>query len=381
MRNVLPSYRKSLIAVSLLAVLAVSTAEAADQQAGGQAPRAVAVDVVKLETQPVEVTTKLPGRTSAYRVAEVRPRVAGIIIKRNFVEGSMVEKGDVLYQIDPATYQVALDSAKADLASAQATLEKSRLQAERYKDLVQNRAISKQDYEDAMATFRAGEASVMSAKAAVKSAQINLDYTHITAPISGRIGKSYVTEGALVTANQTDYLSTIQQLDPLYVDLSQSSTEALKLRLKAQQQNSQELSGIKVTLDDGTPIKQEASLQFADVTVNETTGTVSLRALLPNPNHLLLPGLFVRADVPIESHDSAILVPQVAVSRDAKGQAHVKVVNAENKIEDRNIAVERIIGSDWLVTDGLAAGDQVVVSGLQKIQVGSLVAPAVKTAQ
>lgn len=203
-----PLPRKSLLALGLVAALTGYQAQAADPAAG--APRAVAVDVVQLIQQPLEITTKLPGRTSAYRTAEVRPQVAGIVIKRLFTEGSLVKQGDVLYQIDPSTYQVALESAKASLASAQATLDKSKLQADRYEDLVKNRAISKQDYEDALATYRAAQASVMSAEAAVKSAQINLDYTKIKAPISGRIGKSSVTEGALVTANQTTYLATIQ---------------------------------------------------------------------------------------------------------------------------------------------------------------------------
>lgn len=370
-----PLPRKSLLALGLVAALTGYQAQAADPAAG--APRAVAVDVVQLIQQPLEITTKLPGRTSAYRTAEVRPQVAGIVIKRLFTEGSLVKQGDVLYQIDPSTYQVALESAKASLASAQATLDKSKLQADRYEDLVKNRAISKQDYEDALATYRAAQASVMSAEAAVKSAQINLDYTKIKAPISGRIGKSSVTEGALVTANQTTYLATIQQINPLYVDLSQSSTEVMKMRLQAKG-SEQKLSGIKVFLDDGTLIGQEASLQFADVTVNETTGTVALRALIPNPDYLLLPGLFVRADVPMEKRDAALLVPQVAVSRDAQGKAHVKVVNSENKVEDRVVETERMIGTNWLVNAGLNAGDSVVVSGLQKIQVGSLVAPTPK---
>jgi membrane fusion protein, multidrug efflux system len=373
MSKVFPLPRKSLLALGLMGALAGFQAEAAD----ATQPRAVAVDVVKLVQQPIEITTKLPGRTSAYRVAEVRPQVAGIVIKRLFKEGSLVKKGDVLYQIDPSTYQTTLDSAKASLASAQASLDKSKLQADRYADLVKKRAISEQDYEDAQATYRAAQANVMSAEASVKSAQIDLGYTKIKAPISGRIGKSYISEGALVTANQTTYLSTIQQLDPLYVDLSQSSSAVIKMRLQTQGEN-QKVSGIKVTLDDGTPITQEASLQFSDVTVNESTGTVALRALLPNPNNLLLPGLFVRAEVPVDSRENAILVPQAAVTRDAKGDAHVKVVNSENKIEDRIIMPDQIVGKNWLINSGIRAGESVVVSGLQKIKVGSLVAPTIK---
>lgn len=372
MPNTFPLPRKSLLALGLMFAL-TGYANAADPEPAQ--PKAVAVDVVQLSQQPLEITTKLPGRTSAYRTAEVRPQVAGIVIKRLFTEGSLVESGEVLYQIDPATYQVALDSAKASLASAQATLERSKLQSERYADLVKSRAISTQDYEDALATYRAAEASVMSAKASVQSAQINLAYTKIKAPISGRIGKSTVTEGALVTANQTNYLATIQQLDPLFVDLSQSSGDVMKMRMR-NNGTEQQLSGIKVTLDDGTAIGQEATLQFSDVTVNESTGTVGLRALLPNPDQLVLPGLFVRADVPVEKRDNAILVPQIALSRDAKGDAHVKIVNSENKIEDRLVEVDRIIGTNWLVNSGLNDGDVVVVNGLQKIKDGALVAPS-----
>lgn len=370
MMKTFPFYRQSLIAIGLTLALTGCQPEA-QKVAVNQAPQAVAVDTVVIQPRPVELTTRLPGRTSAYRVAEVRPQVAGIILKRFFVEGSMVKSGDVLYQIDPATYEASLDSAKADLASANATLIKAKLQVDRYKGLVKKRAVSEQDYEDAQATYRAAVASVMAGEAAVKSAQINLDYTKIKAPISGRIGKSAVTEGALVTANQTDYLATIQQLDPLYVDLSQSSNELLKM--KKQTASNQKLSGIKLSLDDGTKIDQEATLQFADVSVDEKTGTVNLRALLPNPNQALLPGLYVRADVPVEKRKNGILVPQAAVSRDVQGQAHVMLVDDNNKVQDQVIVTNRIIGPDWLVDSGLKAGDKVIVNGLQNIQVGRTV--------
>ncbi|MGX9418258.1 efflux RND transporter periplasmic adaptor subunit [Vibrio sp. RC27] len=374
-----PLPRKSVLALGLMVALTgYANAEGPEGMPGGGAPRATAVDVVQLKPESVEITTKLPGRTSAYRTAEVRPQVDGLIIERLFTEGSLVKSGEVLYKIDPATYQVELDSAKASLASAQATLESSKLQEERYAELVKSRAISTQDYEDARATYRAAEANVMAAQAAVSSAKINLAYTKIKAPISGRIGKSTVTEGALVTANQTSYLATIQQLDPLFVDLAQSSSEVMKIRMSSKGTD-QEFSGIKVTLDDGTEIEEKASLQFADVTVDESTGTVGLRALLPNPNHLYLPGLYVRADLPIEKREGAILVPQKALSRDSQGNAYVMVVNQENTIESRSVVVDRIVGSDWLVNSGLQDGDTVVVSGLQKIQVGSSVEPTVTT--
>ncbi|SJL83591.1 efflux RND transporter periplasmic adaptor subunit [Vibrio palustris] len=379
MTKVLPKYRNTMIAIGLAVALTGCDKEASNQ--GEQPPKAVSVDTVTIHPQSVEITDKLPGRTSAYRIAEVRPQVEGIITKRLFVEGSKVEKGDVLYQIDPATYEAKLASAKADLASAEATLQRSKLQAERYEGLVKNRAISQQDYEDAMATFRANKAAVMASKAAVKTAQINLDYTKIKAPISGRIGKSNFTEGALVTANQSNYLATIQQLDPLYVDLSQPSSTMMKLRQRAKEkakdtgESATKLSGITITLDDGTKIPQKATLQFADVSVNESTGTVNIRALLPNPDDTLLPGLFVRATVPIASKEQAFLVPQPALTRDPQGQAHVFVVDDKDKVADRMVTTERMLGSNWIVTDGLKDGDQIITTGLQSIHPGTLVAP------
>ncbi len=376
MGKVLPNISKSVLALGLAVALAGCQDESSTQ--AQQQVMAVAVDSIVAHPQAVEVTDRLPGRTSAYRSAEVRPQVDGILLKRLFVEGSSVKKGDVLYQIDPSTYEVALDSAKADLESSQATLEKAKMQADRYEGLVKNRAISQQDYEDALATYREAKASVMAAKAAVKSAQINLGYTKIKAPISGRIGKSIVSEGALVTAAQSDYLATIQQIDPLYVDLSQPSSEVLKLRQHAKADNganAKKLSGIKLTLDDGTKIEQEATLQFADVSVDESTGTVTLRALLPNKDQLLLPGLYVRASVPVDYKEDAFLIPQVAVTRDTQGNAHVKVVGADNKVEDRPVTADRVVGQNWLITAGIKEGDQIIVSGLQKINDGVLVAP------
>jgi membrane fusion protein, multidrug efflux system len=370
MTRVFPLYRQTLIAVGLAVALTGCQPEAAEQTSAPQA-RAVAVDAVVMTPQHIELTSTLPGRTSAYRVAEVRPQVEGIVTKRFFVEGSTVKQGEVLFQIDPASYEVALQSAKASLASAQATLDSAKLQSDRYKGLIAKRAISQQDYEDAEATYRQALASVMSAKASVKSAQINLDYTKIKAPISGRIGVSNVTEGALVTANQTTYLATIQQLDQLYVDMSQTSAEVMKLRRHAQ--SNDKLGGIKLTLDDGTAIEQEATLQFADVSVNEETGTVTVRALVPNADGALLPGLYVRAAVPTEVRDDAIMVPQAAVSRDVTGKAHVMVVDAENKVVDSIIEASRVVGKSWLVESGLKAGDKVIISGLQKVSPGSVV--------
>jgi len=375
MTKVLPLFSKSVLALGLAVALMGCQDESSTQVQSPQS-HAIAVDSITVHPQPVEITDKLPGRTSAYRIAEVRPQVDGIIRKRLFVEGSSVKKGAVLYQIDPSTYEVALDSAKADLASSLATLEKAKMQADRYQGLVKNHAISEQDYEDAMATYREDKAAVLAKKAAVKSANINLGYTKIKAPISGRIGKSIVSEGALVTANQTDYLATIQQIDPLYVDLSQPSSEVIKLRQHAMDDNgnqAKKLSGIKLTLDDGTKIKQEATLQFADVSVDESTGTVTLRALLPNKDQLLLPGLYVRANVPVDYQENAFLIPQAAVTRDAMGNAHIKVIGSDSKVVDRKITASRVIGKNWLVTSGVKDGDKIIVSGLQKIKDGVLV--------
>ncbi|EQB8918292.1 efflux RND transporter periplasmic adaptor subunit [Vibrio fluvialis] len=365
-----------LTAIVATVALAGCQPEATPQAASNGAPPPVAVDVVKINTQPVEVTSTLPGRTSAYRIAEVRPQVSGIVTNRLFVEGSMVNKGDVLFELDPSTYKAALASAKANLAKSEATLAQAEFQAKRYRELVAKKSVSQQDYEDAQASYKEALASVEASKANVNSAQINLGYTKIAAPISGRIGRTLITEGALVTANQTDALATIQQLDPLYVDLSQPSNELLKLRQSAGKGN-QELSGIELFLDDGTPIEQRATLQFAEVSVNEKTGTVNVRATIPNPDQFLLPGLYVRASVPTEHRDDGILIPQSAVSRDARGQASVLIVNDQNQVESRNIVANRTIGNQWLVDSGLNAGEQVIVKGLQKVRAGSNVTPNV----
>ncbi|AJQ93423.1 efflux RND transporter periplasmic adaptor subunit [Gynuella sunshinyii] len=363
----------SLLLLSSAAMLTGCGSEeknAAGSVQGG--PPAVEVETITVSTQPLDITTRLSGRTSAYRVAEVRPQVEGIVLKRLFVEGSTVESGQVLYQIDPVRYEATLANAEAELAKAQANLVSARLQAERYRGLVDRKMVSQQANDDAEASFRQAEAVVKAAQASVRSAKINLDYTQVKAPISGQIGRSTVTEGALVTANQTSAMATIKQLDPLYVDLSQSSTDLLRLRRQAGE-NSKQLSGIKVILDDGTVVEQPATMQFADVSVSEDTGTVTVRALLPNTNQFLMPGLYVRAEVPVEHREEAILVPQVAVTRDPTGGAQVMLVNAESKVEVRPIVVSQIIGTSWLVDSGLKAGDQVIVSGLQKIQPGASV--------
>ena len=315
-----------------------------------------AVGVVTLKEQPVPLLAELPGRTDPYAVSEIRPQVSGIIKQRLFTEGSVVKAGQPLYQIDPAPYRAVYDSAEASLEAA-------KVKAERYGALVKLNAIAPQDYDTAQAAYK-------QALAAVQTAKINLDYTRITAPISGRIGASAVTQGALVTANQANALATISTLDPIYVDIDQSSEEvlALKRAMQAGQLDRSPSTAARVTLSlsDGTPYNHEGRLQFTDVTVNQATGTVQLRALFPNPDGLLLPGLYVRATI-VEGVDAhGILVPQAAIGRDPKGQATALVVDAKNIARMRLLKTGRVVDGQWQVLDGLKAGDRVIVDGLMK---------------
>ncbi|EEA6884743.1 multidrug efflux RND transporter periplasmic adaptor subunit AcrA [Salmonella enterica subsp. enterica serovar Hartford] len=344
-----------------------------DQQGGQQMPE---VGVVTLQTEPLQITTELPGRTVAYRIAEVRPQVSGIILKRNFVEGSDIEAGVSLYQIDPATYQATYDSAKGDLAKAQAAANIAELTVKRYQKLLGTQYISKQEYDQALADAQQATAAVVAAKAAVETARINLAYTKVTSPISGRIGKSSVTEGALVQNGQASALATVQQLDPIYVDVTQSSNDFLRLKQElANGSLKQENGKAKVDLvtSDGIKFPQSGTLEFSDVTVDQTTGSITLRAIFPNPDHTLLPGMFVRARLQEGTKPTALLVPQQGVTRTPRGDATVLVVGADNKVETRQIVASQAIGDKWLVTDGLKAGDRVVVSGLQKVRPGAQV--------
>lgn len=331
------------------------------------------VGIVTIAAQPLNITTELPGRTSAYRIAEVRPQVTGIILKRNFVEGSDVKAGSSLYQIDPATYQAQYNNAKALLSQAQANAAIAHLTVKRYKPLLGTNYISKQDYDQAVATARQDDASVEAAKASLDSAQINLAYTRVTAPISGRIGKSTVTEGALVSNGQSTALTTIQQLDPIYVDVTQSSNDFLRLKKEMEDGTLEQSNGkanVRLLLENGTEYAQKGTLEFSDVTVDETTGSITLRAVFPNPQHNLLPGMFVRARLDSGINNNAILVPQQGVSRTPRGDATVMVVDKDNKVEVRSIVAAQAIGDNWLVTSGVKSGDRVIVSGLQKIRPG-----------
>ncbi len=332
------------------------------------------VGVVIVRTEPVTLTMELSGRISPQMVAEVRPQVGGIILKRLFTEGSEVKAGEPLYQIDPATYQAAYSSAKAALAKAEANGFTIRQKSERYKQLVAISAVSRQEYDDATAALKQAEADIEAGKAAVETARINLAYTKITAPIAGKIGRSTVTPGALVTANQATALATIQQLDPVYVDVTQSSADLLRLKRNLA---SGELKGnepgqatVKLLLEDNSTYPQTGTLKFSEVTVDQSTGSVILRAQFPNPNHLLLPGMFVRGLIQEGVRDQVMLVPQRGVSRDPAGNAIALVAGENDVVERRVLKTERTVGDAWLVTDGLKVGERVIVEGIQRIRPG-----------
>ncbi|MBP8214166.1 MAG: efflux RND transporter periplasmic adaptor subunit [Propionivibrio sp.] len=346
------------------------------QSAVNTAPKDPEVGVVTLALQSTTLKSELAGRTAAQMVAQIRPQVGGIVQKRAFTEGAMVKAGELLYQIDPASYQSTQASAKASLARAEATAASARLKAKRQADLFAIEAISQQDNEDAQTALQQAEADVASARAALETATINLERTRIVSPIAGRVEASTVTPGALVTANQETALTTVQQLDPIYVDIPQSSLEVLQLR-KALASGSLKSEGdaarIQLVLEDGSTYAHEGKLQFAGVTVNTTTGAVTLRALVPNPEHLLMPGMYVRAHLDKGTDPEALLVPQPAIGRDNTGKATALVVNAENKVEQRKVVVAEAIGSNWRVTDGLKAGERVIVEGSSKVRPGQSV--------
>jgi membrane fusion protein, multidrug efflux system len=349
------------------------------------------VAIVTVAPERTVLTTELPGRTSAYLVAEIRPQVSGLIQSRLFREGANVKAGDLLYQIDPAPYQAALNQARAalataeaDLVTAEANIPAIRSRAERLKGLVAIHAVSQQDYDDASAALRQSEAnlaarraSVEISRAAVESARINLAYTPLNAPISGRIGISNVTVGAMATAYQPTPMAVVQQLDPIYVDVVQASAELLRLRQRLASGNLTQRgafqSRVKLLLEDKTPYPLTGAMQFRDVTVDPTTGSVTLRLVFPNPNNVLLPGMFVRAIVQEGVNEQALLVPQQGVTRDVKGIPVAWIVNKDEKVEQRVLELDRAIGDKWLVTGGLAAGDRLIVEGLQKVRPGSSV--------
>lgn len=347
-----------LVSAVALALLGLTGCKEDSAPPAQQTPQ---VGVVTLKAEPFALTTEVPGRTAAYRIAEVRPQVGGIIQKRLFTEGSEVKAGQQLYQIDPATYEAAYQSAQATQISASAL-------ADRYKLLVADKAVSQQAYDEA-------RASALQAQAALERARIDLRYTKVLAPISGRIGRSAVTEGALVTNGQATAMATIQQLDPIYVDVTQSSKELLRLRSDLTEGRLQKVGDnaakVRLVLEDGSHYAHEGTLEFSEVAVDEGTGSVTLRAVFPNPDHLLLPGMFVHAELQAGIKQRAILAPQQGVTRNLRGEPTALVVNAENKVEQRVLKASRTVGSAWLVEDGLQDGDRLITEGLQFVQPGA----------
>ena len=363
------------IAAGLLGLSACGRQSGATGAPPPSAPPEVGVMVIT--PTPVILTTELSGRTSPHLIAEVRPQVGGIIQERLFNEGSEVKAGQLLFRIASASYRATLSSTMAALDKAEANLIPIRLKERRYRELVAIKAVSQQDYDELQGALKQVEAEVAVNQAAVESARINLAYTEVTAPISGRIGRSAFTPGALVTANQTAALATIQQLDPLYVDLTQSSTELLRLKrnlatgeLKG---NKARQAKVKLLLEDGTPYGQEGTLKFSEATVDASTGSVTLRTVFPNPRELLLPGMFVRAILEEGVREAGILAPQQGVTRNPKGEATALVAGAEDKVETRILQIERAIGDKWLVREGLNSGDRLIIEGLQKAKPGAIV--------
>jgi membrane fusion protein (multidrug efflux system) len=369
------SYKVQLIIVAAVIAIGVMLVGCDKSKSAGQKPPAgpPEVGIVVVKPERVSLTTELPGRTAPQMIAEVRPQVSGIIQKRLFTEGGDVAAGQVLYQIDPASYQAAFASAKASQSRVEASLVPLRLTEERYRELVKIKAVSQQDYDNASAILKQAEAELAVAKAAVETARINLAYTKITAPISGRIGRSTVTDGALVTANQPTALATIQQLGSMYVDVTQSTVDLLKLRqnLANGVLKKSTSAQVKLLLEDGTPYPLKGTLKFSEVTVDQSTGSVTLRASFPNPKQSLLPGMFVRAILEEGVSENSILIPQRGVTRNPKGDAMVMLVGAEDKVEPRPIKVVRTVGDNWLVSEGLKTGDRVILEGLQKARPGT----------
>ncbi|MGK6321393.1 efflux RND transporter periplasmic adaptor subunit [Sphingomonas sp. DT-204] len=343
---------------------------------GGNAGGPATVGYVVVQPTSVPVTTELAARTAAFETSEVRPQVSGIIQKRLFTEGGIVRAGQTLYQIDPSIYQATANQARANLSAAAAQLEAARIRADRYKPLAAAEAVSKQDYTDALAQARQAQASVAQNRAALESAQVSLRFTRVPAPITGRIGRSLATVGALVTSNQADPLAVIQRLDPMFVDIQQSSTDLLTLRRSLASGSIVPTSAqVRLKLEDGTEYGHTGTVQFSEVTVDQGTGTVTLRATFPNPDGLLLPGMFVRAVFAQGINNNAFLVPQAAVTRDPKGNAAVYVVGPDNKAVQRQVTTPRTQGAFWVVTGGLQAGDKVITQGIARLRPNADIRP------
>jgi len=360
----------------LLAALLISCAK---KPAPPPAPPPAEVSVIPVALESVNNTTELPGRINPMREAQVRARATGILLKRVFEEGSNVSEGQLLFEIDPLPLQASLNSAKAALGKAEAALKESKAKAARYEELVKINAISKQLYDEAIATLGQNEADVLASRAAVQTAELNLGYARVTAPISGRIGKALVTEGALVSATEATQLATIRQLDPVYFDFTQSSTEVLRLRRALENGSLQGLAGgaanVSLILEDGTPYAHPGKLLFSDIAVDPTTGMITLRAEIPNPENLLMPGMFARAQIIEGVKTNAVTIPQRTIARGAAGASTVLVVNDQNQVESRSIEIDRTVGTKVIVAKGLKPGERVIVEGSQKAPPGSVVKP------
>ncbi len=373
--------RSGFILSTMAVILGLQLAGCSDNggQQGQMQQQAPEVGFITVESETVTLDRELPGRTTAHRIAEVRPQVSGVIKERLFEEGQEVKAGQPLYQIDDRTYRAAVATARAELARAQATLHSNELREKRFRQLLEKRSVSQQEYDEARAQLDENKAAVAAARASLQSAQINLDYATISAPIDGRIGRSNVTAGALVTANQAQAMATIRQLDPIFVDLTQSSNELRQLRQAMAagelEQVSEDQARITLLLEDGSAYGQAGTLQFSEYAVDESTGSVTLRALFPNPDGDLLPGMFVRGRLPEGQRSNTILVPQKSISRDPTGQAFAMLIDSDNMVKKVNVTTERAVKSQWLISQGLNKGDRLIVDGLQRIQPGMPVSP------
>lgn len=365
-----PTLTACALATSIALVGCSKDPKEAQQAAAAQKMPPTEVGVIVAQPQSIEQSVELSGRTSAYQISEVRPQTSGVILKRLFAEGSFVREGQPLYQIDSSTNRATLDNARATLVRQQANLNALRVKANRYSQLTGINAVSKQEYDDIIAQVRLAEADVAASQALVRNAQIDLGYSTVRAPISGQSNRSSVTAGALVTANQANALVTIQQLDPIYVDINQSSAELLRLRQQLSQGSIDRSNNTKVRLrlEDGSTYPVEGNLQFSDASVNPDTGTITLRAVFPNPNHLLLPGMFANAQIVQGVIPNAYLVPQPAVTRTPTGQAVAMLVNSKGVVEPRPITTAGVNGQNWIVTAGLNAGDKIIVDGIAKVK-------------
>ena len=370
----MPKRNSHIVRAGLLAATAALLLSACGKEQGGPPPPPE-VSVITLKPRAVEITDQLPGRTTAFRVAEVRPQVTGVVQKRLFAEGTEVKAGAQLFQIDAGSYRAALSSAEAALKRAEAQAVTAKLLAERYAPLIAANAVSKQENDEAIAASARAEADVASARAAVDAARINVVYTQVLSPISGQIGRTLVTEGALVTSGQQAPLATVQQLDPIYVDITQSSTEMLRLQRQLANgelvKDDNNLAEVSLTLEDGSVYPERGRLKVSEASVDPSTGSVLLRAVFPNPRRELLPGMFVRAQLTQGTRAAALMVPQRGVAHNPRGEATVLIVDKDEKVAERVVTADRAIDDEWLITAGLAAGDRVIVDGLQKAKPGS----------